>query len=40
VVPLSIISLGGNKPEGTLAWLTLVLVDEGDALPYIIDNIY
>ena len=39
VAPLSIISLGGDKPEGTLVLLTLGLVDGDVALPCIIDNI-
>jgi len=39
VAPLSIISLGGDKVEGTLALLTFRLVDGDDALPCIIDNI-
>jgi len=37
--PLSIISLGGDKPEGTLALLTLGLANGDDALPCIIDKI-
>ena len=40
VTSLSIISLGGDKPEGTLVLLTLGLAYEDDALPCIIDNIY
>ena len=39
VAPLSIISLDGDEPEGTLALLTLGLADKDDALPCIIDNI-
>jgi len=35
VTSLSIISLGGDKPEGTLVLLTLGLAYEDDALPCI-----
>jgi len=39
VAPLPIIILGGDKPEGTLALLTLGSADKDDALPCIIDNL-